>query len=192
MVGVNYSSTDNSKVIKLWQISILSKLHIRVCTNCQLSCFENASFMKENRRGNHMKVSIPTCCYIVHIWDMVTKPKAVNSAHIFLHGFNIMSFVFTCHPCQNLTTFDWLIYMFNVCVCMCGVLDAQSWPTLCSPQNYSLPGSSVSGIFQTRILEWLAIPFSKESSQPRDWTQASCIARRFFTIWATRNFNARY
>ena len=62
--------------------------------------------MKENRRGNHMKVSIPTCCYIVHIWDMVTKPKAVNSAHIFLHGFNIMSFVFTFHPCQNLTTFD--------------------------------------------------------------------------------------
>ena len=42
------------------------------------------------------------------------------------------------------------------------------------------------GIFQARILEWVAIPFSRGSSQPRDWTQVSCIAGRFFTIWATR------
>ena len=63
-----------------------------------------------------MKVSIPTYCYIVHIQDMVTKANAVNSAHIFLHGFNITSFIFSCYPCQNLI-FDRLIYMFNVCVC---------------------------------------------------------------------------
>ena len=58
--------------------------------------------------------------------------------------------------------------------------------TLCHPMDYSLPGSSVQGILQTRILEWVAIPFSKGSSQPRDWTQVPCIAGRFFTIWATR------
>ena len=40
------------------------------------------------------------------------------------------------------------------------------------------------GIFQARILEWVAVPFSKQSSQPRDWTQVSHIASRFFTIWA--------
>ena len=40
--------------------------------------------------------------------------------------------------------------------------------------------------FQARILEWVAIPFSRESSQPRDWTQVSRIAGGFFTIWATR------
>ena len=39
---------------------------------------------------------------------------------------------------------------------------------------------------QARILEWVAIPFSRGSSQPRDWTQLSCIAGRFFTSWATR------
>ena len=50
----------------------------------------------------------------------------------------------------------------------------------------SLPGSSVHGILQTRILKWIAIPFSRGSSQPRDWTWASWIAGRFFTIWATR------
>ena len=66
------------------------------------------------------------------------------------------------------------------------VLVAQKCPTLCSPIDCSLPGSSVSGIFQARILEWVAIPFSRGSSWPRDQTQVSCVAGRFFTIWATR------
>ena len=44
---------------------------------------------------------------------------------------------------------------------------------------------TVHGILQARILEWIAIPFSKESSQPRDRTQVSHIADGFFTIWAT-------
>ena len=51
----------------------------------------------------------------------------------------------------------------------------------------SLPGSSsIHGIFQARILEWVAIFFSKGSSLPRDWTQVSHIAGRLFTLWATR------
>ena len=57
---------------------------------------------------------------------------------------------------------------------------AQSCPTLCDPMDYT-----VHGILQVRILEWLAFPFSRGSSQPRDRTQASCIAGRFFTSWAT-------
>ena len=52
--------------------------------------------------------------------------------------------------------------------------------------DYSLPGSSVCGIFQARILEWVAISFSRASSRPRDWTWVSCIAGGCFTIWATR------
>ena len=58
---------------------------------------------------------------------------------------------------------------------------AQSCPTLCNPMDYT-----VYGILQARILEWLAFPFSKGSSQPRDWTQVTCIAGRFFTSWATK------
>ena len=61
------------------------------------------------------------------------------------------------------------------------VLVAQSCPALCDPIDCSLPGSSVYGILQTRILEWVAIPFSRGSSPPRDWTQVSYIAGRFFT-----------
>ena len=48
------------------------------------------------------------------------------------------------------------------------------------------PGSSVHGILQARILEWVAIPFSRESFRPRDQTWVSCTAGRFFTIWVTR------
>ena len=50
----------------------------------------------------------------------------------------------------------------------------------------SLPGSSIHGILQVRILEWVAIPFSRGSSWPRDWTRVSYIAGRFFTIWAPK------
>ena len=69
---------------------------------------------------------------------------------------------------------------------MCGVLVAQSCPTLCDPMDCGPPGSSVHGILQARILEWVAIPFSRRSFQFRDQTQVSHIASRFFTIWATQ------
>ena len=62
----------------------------------------------------------------------------------------------------------------------------QSCPTLCDPMDCSPPGSSVHGVLQARILKWVAIPSSRGSSQPKDWTQVSCIKGRFFTIWATR------
>ena len=45
------------------------------------------------------------------------------------------------------------------------------------------PGSSLHGILQARILEWVAIPFSRGSSQPRNWTRVSCLADRFFILW---------
>ena len=66
------------------------------------------------------------------------------------------------------------------------VLVAQSCPTLCNPMDCSLPRSSLHGISQARILEWVAISFSRLSSQPRDRSWVSCIAGRFFNIWATR------
>ena len=58
----------------------------------------------------------------------------------------------------------------------------QSYPTLCNPMDYT-----VHGILQARIQEWVAISFSRGSSQPRDQTQVSHIAGEFFTSWATRN-----
>ena len=55
----------------------------------------------------------------------------------------------------------------------------------CNPMDCRLPGSSVHGILQARILEWVAIPFSRGSSQPMDQTWVSRIAGRFFTVWDT-------
>ena len=69
-------------------------------------------------------------------------------------------------------------------------LVAQSCLTLCDPMDCSPPGFSVHlcpGILQARILEWVAIRFSWETPQSRDWTLVSCIAGRFFTVWATGN-----
>ena len=65
------------------------------------------------------------------------------------------------------------------CVCLLSL-------SLVSLLFVTLPGSYVHRILQARILQWVAIPFSRGSSQPRDWTQVSCIAGRLFTIWATR------
>ena len=65
---------------------------------------------------------------------------------------------------------------------------AQSCLTLCDPIDYSLPISSVHGILQARILKWVAIPFSRGSSWPRDWSRVYCIARRFFIVWVTRKW----
>ena len=68
----------------------------------------------------------------------------------------------------------------------------QSCPTLWDPVDYSPPGSSVHGILQARILEWVAIPFSRGSSWPRDQTQVSRIAGRGFNLWATREDWMKY
>ena len=65
----------------------------------------------------------------------------------------------------------------------------QSCPTLCSPRDYSPPGSTVPGIFQARILEWVAISFFGEPSLPMDQTQDSCIScvtGEFFTTEPSR------
>ena len=80
---------------------------------------------------------------------------------------------------------DWLISLCWWCLenesISCSVLSDS-----CDPMGYSLSGPSVHGILQARILEWVAIPFSRGSSWPRDWTQFSHITGRFFTVWATR------
>ena len=72
------------------------------------------------------------------------------------------------------------------------MLVAHSYPTLCHPMDSSPPGSSVHRILQARILEWIAIPFSRGPSWPRDGTQVSCIAGGFFTGWATREAYFHY
>ena len=61
----------------------------------------------------------------------------------------------------------------------------QLCPTLCDPMDCSLPGFSIQGILQARILQWVTISFSRGSSWPRDRTRVSHIGGRRFNLWAT-------
>ena len=72
------------------------------------------------------------------------------------------------------------VHNFHLCAVLC--LVTQSCPTLCDPMDCSPPGSSVHGILQERVLEWVAMPSSRGSSQSRDQTQVSLIAGGFFTV----------
>ena len=69
------------------------------------------------------------------------------------------------------------------------MLVSQSCWTLCDPTYCSPPGSSVHGTLQARILEWVVILFSRESSQHRDLTKVTHISGRFSNVWATREEN---
>ena len=72
------------------------------------------------------------------------------------------------------------------------MLSCQLCLTICNPMDCSPPGSYVHGVSQARMLEWVAISYSRGSSWPGDQTWLSCITGRFFTIWATREANRDY
>ena len=81
-----------------------------------------------------------------------------------------------------------LFFPFGILSLPCACTHAQSlqlYPTLCDSMDCSPPGSSVHGILQARILEWIAMLSPRRSSWPRDWTHVSWTAGRFFTHWAT-------
>ena len=78
-------------------------------------------------------------------------------------------------------------WLFNYVLC----LAAQSFMTLCDPMEPRQAPVST-GILQARTLEWVAMTSSRGSFQPRDWTQVSHIAGRFFTVWETREALLNY
>ena len=101
--------------------------------------------------------------------DMTEQPN--NNKFLFYHV--ICSKAWIC-----------AVFSFSVAYSM-KVLVAQSCLTLCNPMNYSPPGFSVPRILQARILEWVAISFTRGSSQSRDSTWVSRFAGSFLTVWAT-------
>ena len=103
-------------------------------------------------------------------------------SHLFIH-LSIINILFFPHflTVVNSAAITLMYkFLFECCVLSCSVVFNSLWP-----MDWGLPGSSVHGILQARILESVAIPFSRGSSQARDWTQVSHIASKFFTIWAT-------
>ena len=90
----------------------------------------------------------------------------------------------SCNDSSNIPRAMFILTLPLPCSTLC--LAAQSCQTLCDPMDCSPPGSSVHVVLQERILEWVAMSSSRTSSPPRDWTQVSCLAGRFFIVWATR------
>ena len=81
-----------------------------------------------------------------------------------------------------------LLHTYNIQLYVCVYTYMTEWLStcqscLCNPMDCSPPGASVHGILQASVLEWIAIPFSRGSSQLRDWTWVSCAAGRFFYIY---------
>ena len=106
---------------------------------------------------------------------------------------------FSNHISQSYTLYSKLILSYystlvmkkqwvhrNIIHIICVCLVAQSCPTLSNPIDCNPPGSSVHGIFQARILDWVAISSSRGSSWRRDWTCFSCIDRWILLYWATQ------
>ena len=113
------------------------------------------------------------------LWEMMSNREAWNAA---VHG---VTKIWTWHGNWTTTTSinESEIKHFIFIILKWPKVKVKSCLTPCNPMDCSLPGSSVHGIFQARILEWVAISFSR-SSQPRDWTQVSHIVG--FTIWVTK------
>ena len=107
------------------------------------------------------------------LWQPAWEGGLGENGCKYMCGWVPSLFTWNCHNTVN-----------QLCAVLC--LIAQSCPTLCEPMDWSPPGSSVHGILQARILEWVAYPFSRASSQSRNQTGVSCIAGRFFTSWASR------
>ena len=118
-----------------------------------------------------------------HDWnDLAAAAACLKYCLIFRYTANWFSYtniIFPIFVPLYITARCWLYY--PVCVRVC----AQLCPTLCRPMDCNLLGSSVHGMFQERILEWVAISSFRMSFQPRDWTSISWIGRQILYYWAT-------
>ena len=114
------------------------------------------------------------CCEVGHFWRKKKMPTIWNP----------VNFPFCPHNKERISSLNKIEIKFGLSTIrqMC-VLVAQSCLALCNPMDCSPPGSSVRGILQARMLEWVAISFSRGSSWPRDGTRVSWISGRLFTIW---------
>ena len=123
-----------------------------------------------------------------------------NLNFIFEFGVSYLAstqiFIFTTHLrslqfkyfCFRILNFDYPVGHLKSVFRNGEVKVTQSCPTLWDPMDCSLPGSSVYGILQVRILEWVTMSFSRGSSQPRGQIQVFHIASGLFTVWATRKW----
>ena len=135
----------------------------------------------------YLKTYVQNFHIITHIFTVffIVTPYSAKCKMLSIFCCMYVLFVVNNSLLWRGTGLQFVYTQFYTMSCVC-VLATQSSPTLWEAMDYSPAGSSVHGIFQTRILVWVAIPFSRGTSQPRDRSQVSSIAGKFFTIWVTR------
>ena len=162
-----------------WKVTSLPKL--LVASGAKLYCMPTAPFVHPGFLHFHINASPES----TDLW--LTTPFI----RVCIHRNNCWATDFPHHIKINSSQLHPILFVSLFIknrmhyVVLCWV--TQSCLTLCDPIDCSLPGSSVHWILQARILEWVAISFSRESSQPRNRTRVSCIAGTFFTSWDTRD-----
>ena len=82
------------------------------------------------------------------------------------------------HENSQILKINFKCWLYFKIICCCHFSVANSCPTVCNLMDCSTPGSSIQAFFQARILEWVAVSFSRGSFRIRDWTHVSCIGRR--------------
>ena len=112
----------------------------------------------------------------INLWDLAQIIGMGDEGDVFIY----------LSQCHALLCFWFFFTPFLLLFIREKVKVSQPCLTLSNPVNCSPSGSSVHGILQARILEWVSISFSRGFSHPRDWTHVSSIAGRFLTNWATR------
>ena len=137
--------------------------------------------------GRLLLFLLPIYIYYMKKWNKIKTLQLKLPWNIYyiaiyvIKKFQILELYVKYISCHSLLIMLIIIYKWSEV--------AQSCLTLCDPKDCSLPGFSIHGIFQVKILEWVAISFSRGSSRLRDWTQVSRIAGRRLTLWATREAN---
>ena len=122
----------------------------------------------------HLSNRIPTGADTAGSGTTRSKVRSLSALNLFLLLSLSLSLFPSSPPYSHMRTFK--IYIVSASR---SVVSDSLW-------SHNPPGSSVHEILQARILLWVAFLFSRGSSWPRDWTQVSCTAGGFFTVWATR------
>ena len=135
-----------------WKVKVKSFSHVRLFTTPWIAAYQAPPSMGFSRQA---------------YWSGVPLPSPFKSLSFYIFP----PWILTKLLSLNKSKFVWTTHVFSILYTCAGLcLIAQSCPTLCNPIDCSPPGSSVYGIFQARILEWVAISFSGGSSCPRDQT----------------------
>ena len=128
--------------------------------------------------------STTICLHYRTIWEsdyLNVHPHKSRQAHLI--SIMVNNIVLQLIQAQNTTCFfSFFFFLSNLSVVEVKCYSLSRVLTFCNPTDYSLPGSSIHGILQARILEWVAIPLSRGSSWPRDRTWVSSIAGKFFCL----------